>query len=46
MEIREAKIMGGVGSILTLVGVFVPKIGWLLSIVGFVLLISWIQENF
>lgn len=37
MEIKEAKIMGGVGAILTLLG-FVPKIGWILSIVGFVLL--------
>lgn len=43
MEIREAKIMGGVGSILTLLG-FVPKIGWILSIVGFVLLYLAIKK--
>ena len=38
MEIREAKILGGVGSILTLLGVVIPKIGWIVSIIGFVLL--------
>jgi len=43
MDIKEAKIMGGVGSILTLLG-FVPKIGWILSIVGFVLLYLAIKK--
>ena len=38
MDIKEAKIIGGVGAILSLVGSFVPKIGWIISIVGFVLL--------
>lgn len=38
MEIKEAKILGGVGSILSLVGAFVPKVGWIISIIGFVLL--------
>ncbi len=38
MEIKDAKILGGVGAILTLVGGFVPKIGWIISIIGFVLL--------
>ncbi len=37
MNIREAKILGGIGSILSLLG-FVPEIGWLISIIGFVLL--------
>lgn len=38
MDIREAKILGGVGAILNVVGVLIPKIGWLISIIGFVLL--------
>ncbi|MDI6861515.1 MAG: DUF996 domain-containing protein [Caldisericia bacterium] len=38
MGVREAKILGGVGSILSLVGMFVPKVGWIVSIIGFVLL--------
>lgn len=38
MNIREAKILGGVGAILSLVGVVIPKVGWLISIIGFVLL--------
>ncbi|MGB9749754.1 MAG: DUF996 domain-containing protein [Caldisericia bacterium] len=43
MDIKEAKIMGGVGSILTLLG-FVPKVGWIVSIVGFVLLYLAIKK--
>jgi len=43
MEIREAKIMGGVGSILTLLG-FIPTIGWVLSIVGLILLYLSIKK--
>ncbi|MCX8095784.1 MAG: DUF996 domain-containing protein [Caldisericia bacterium] len=38
MNIREAKILGGVGSILSLLGVVIPKVGWIVSIIGFVLL--------
>ncbi|MGQ9844968.1 MAG: DUF996 domain-containing protein [Caldisericia bacterium] len=37
MDIKEAKIMGGVGAILTVLG-FVPKIGLILSIVGLILI--------
>lgn len=37
MDIKEAKIMGGVGAILTILG-FVPKIGLILSIVGLILI--------
>jgi uncharacterized membrane protein len=43
MDIKEAKTMGGVGAILTLLG-FVPKVGWILSIVGFVLLYLAIKK--
>lgn len=43
MDIKEAKIMGGVGSILTLLG-FIPKVGWVVSIVGYVLLYLAIKK--
>lgn len=43
MEIRETRIMGGVGAILTLLG-FVPYIGWILSIVGLILLYLAIKK--
>jgi len=38
MDLKTAKLMGGIGAILTLLS-FIPSIGWLLSIVGFVLVL-------
>lgn len=38
MDLKTAKLMGGIGAILTLLS-FIPNIGWLLSIVGFVLVL-------
>jgi uncharacterized membrane protein len=38
MDLKTAKLMGGVGAILTLLS-FVPGIGWLLSIAGFILIL-------
>jgi uncharacterized membrane protein len=38
MDLKTAKLMGGIGAILTLLAV-IPSVGWLLSIVGFVLVL-------
>jgi uncharacterized membrane protein len=38
MDLKTAKLMGGIGAILTLFS-FIPHIGWSLSIVGFVLVL-------
>ncbi|MDK2869943.1 MAG: hypothetical protein PWP39_1178 [Pyrococcus sp.] len=37
MEMKDAKLYGGIGAILQLVGPFVPSIGFILALVGLVL---------
>ena len=37
-ELRNAKILGGIGALLTLIGV-IPTIGWLFGIIGFILVL-------
>ena len=43
MEIKDAKLMGGIGSILALLS-FIPKAGWIISLVGFILVIVAIKK--
>jgi len=43
MEIKDAKLMGGIGSILALLS-FIPKAGWIISLVGFILVIIAIKK--
>lgn len=43
-ELKNAKMFGGIGSILMLVGVFVPVIGALLPIIGLILVIIAIKQ--
>lgn len=43
MEIKDAKLMGGIGSILALFS-FIPKVGWILSLVGLILVIIAIKK--
>jgi uncharacterized membrane protein len=43
MELKNAKLMGGIGAILTLTA-FIPKIGWLFAITGLVLVLLAIKE--
>ncbi|RLD14557.1 MAG: hypothetical protein DRI28_03225 [Caldiserica bacterium] len=43
MDIKDAKLMGGIGSILALLS-FIPKAGWIISLVGFILVIIAIKK--
>ncbi|MGC8721205.1 MAG: DUF996 domain-containing protein [Caldisericaceae bacterium] len=43
MEIRNAKLMGGIGAILTVLA-FIPEVGWLFAITGLVLVLLSIKE--
>jgi len=40
----NAKTMGGIGALLALIGIFVPTIGGILSIVGFVLVVVAVKN--
>ena len=39
VDIRNAKLMGGIGAILELVGGFIPYLGWVLPLAGLVLVL-------
>jgi uncharacterized membrane protein len=43
MDLKNAKLMGGVGAILSVL-VFIPKVGWLFAITGLVLVLLAIKE--
>jgi uncharacterized membrane protein len=44
VDIRNAKLMGGIGAILELVGGFIPYLGWVLPLAGLVLVLLALKK--
>jgi uncharacterized membrane protein len=48
-SLNNAKIMGGLGALLTLIGILVPSFGFIVSIIGFILVfvaVKYISDEF
>ncbi len=43
-SLGQAKTLGGVGSILVLIGAFIPSAGFIVSIIGFILILIAVKE--